>query len=266
MSGMTWALLAAGVFLVAYAVILISRQKQGKGGGKGLGVGFALVAALVWGMALGRLLEDFWTGMRLGAFAGLVLPAIGVLLQPERRGVVPALVLLILGVVMGAPVLSRLGDRILPSEAESKTARIEQVLNDLEERIEQGEAELKRLQKDREETVQALRSFGYDRFENVETDSAAFLRLKELMEIKRLQKALRGRLETFRKKRQQLSVALRRARRLADAESAAGDDLLEIDVESIVQEIKTTARRSQAKTVEEHMERDALRDLFDKAL
>jgi len=91
--------------------------------------------------------------------------------------------------------------------------------------------------------------------------------LDELAEIDQLQDLLGDHLVLLRNKREQLEVGLRRARRLEGTESAAGENLLDIDVEAIMREIELSSREpSRAVTVEEHIERQRKQALLDETM
>lgn len=266
MNGWTTALLAAGLFLVAYAILLLTRRKDKAGNDRKLGTGFALTAALVWGLAFGRLLEDFWFGLRLGLALALVLPAIGMLVKPQKRGVLSAMIFLMIAVGVGLPAVNKLWDHVADATGQNSVHAIENALSRVSGHIGESEQQLLELKQDRKAVAQELRRFGYTSLEELEKDSKALLRLNELAEIDRLQTALTDHLAMLRRKEEQLEVGLRRAKRLDGTEAAAGEDLLDIDVDQIMREIESSQLPERAATVEEHLRRREKQELLEETM
>lgn len=266
MNGWTTALLAAGLFLVLYAILLLTRQKGEASNDKKLGAGFAILAAIIWGLAFGRLLQDFWFGIRLGFALAMLLPAIGMLVRPRKRGVLSAMIFLMIAVGVGLPAVNELWSRIAVATQPNSVREIENALSQVSNHIEKSEKQLQTLQRDRKAVAEELRDFGYTSLESVEEDSEALLRLNELAEIERLQGALKEHLVLLQNKQKQLQVGLRRAQRLDGTEKAAGESLLDIDVEKIMQEIESSALPERAVTVEEHMQRREKQELLKETM
>lgn len=267
MNGWTAALLAGGLFLAFYSIFLLTRKKEGGDTDRKLGSGFIFLAAIVWGLAFGRLLDDLALGMQLGLSLALLLPAVSMLLNPRRRGVLFSMALLMVAVGVGVPAVGQLWERLKNVAQPGQADEIEAALDRVSRQIGESDAQLVQLQRDRQQVERELREFGYSSLEALEANREAALRLDELAEIDQLQDLLGDHLALLRNKREQLEVGLRRARRLEGTESAAGENLLDIDVEAIMREIELSSREpSRAVTVEEHIERQRKQALLDETM
>jgi len=75
--------------------------------------------------------------------------------------------------------------------------------------------------------------------------------------------AARARLERLQADVPQLESALRRLERLEEAEAATGEAVDEAEIEQIVERLRAEAAEPGLVTVEEHMQREALRAVFE---
>ena len=264
MSPFRWGMIVVGAFLVLYAALNVLGAKGGKNRRRAtLGCGFALLAGLVWGYALGGFLGGFWPGMRLGLAVALVLPALAALANPGRGGIVAAAVMLVLAVVLGAGMVPRLFNR-LGASAPSRLAReVSGTLEEARTRIVSTEQHVEDLEDSRKDLRKQVAALGYDDFESLAADAEAYALLTELGDMDRLLEAGRARLERLRADVPRLESALRRLERFEAAESATGEPIDEGEIEQVVERLRAEAAEPGPVTVEEHMQREALRAVFD---
>ena len=196
MSTFSLVLLVVGLFLVAYAVAMIFSRRAGEGGHRRetLGCGFTLLAALVWGVALGRYLGNWSAGMRLGIACALVLPALATLVQPRRGRVLASAVLLTFAVILGASAVPVLWVRVRPprpaaavQEAKSARKQLQQIIEDNEQKIADTQQHLATLADDRARLRRDVRALGYSNFDTISSNPGGLSLLQELAEVERLE-------------------------------------------------------------------------------
>lgn len=256
---------AVGVFLAAYAtVLLFTGRKPGEEHREKVGCGFMLVAGLVWGYALGNYLNSLWAGMRLGLALALLLPALATLLHPARGRVLSAIVALTLAALLGGSVAPRLWERLNPSDAEATARKLEQRVQNVRSGIQETRGKLNRLREDRREVKQRIERLGHADFESLAADAAGYAMLKELAELDRLIPALEDWLAKAQDKLDRLEVAERRFERLAEVESATGTPIEQTELEEMLEEMEPPPRAAAPATVEEHVEREDLRRLYQR--
>lgn len=264
MSPFRWGMTIAGAFLVLYAALNLLGAKGGENKRRSaLGCGFVPLAGLVWGYVLRGFLGEFWPGMRLGMAFALVLPALAALANPGRRGVVAAGVMLVLAVVLGAGEVDRLFDRLGTSRPGRSVREVSATLEKAREHAQTTKQHVEDLEDSRKGLRKKVAALGFDDFELLAADPAAYALLTELGEVDRLLDAGRARLERLRSDVPQLESALRRLERFAEAESATGEPVDEAEIEQIVERLRADVAEPAPVTVEEHMQREALRALFE---
>ncbi|MFW6162204.1 MAG: hypothetical protein ACODAJ_05500 [Planctomycetota bacterium] len=266
MTTFSWILLAVGAYLVLHAAIVMFRA--GRGGGdtsrETLGCGFILIAALVWSIALARWLDDASAGARLGIALALLLPVLATLLGGNRRRLVASIVLLTLAILIGASSVPVLWDKLHPPRTRVTLEKVDAALGRLDTQIANTQAYLGRLAEDRERLKEEIRTLGYADFSALAADPRGYALLQELDEIDRLERAARGRLTHHAALLGRLKTARRRLRRRLDAE-ASGIEVEDAELDAILAEARREPTTSLAPaTVEEHVERQRLQDLFQR--
>ena len=110
MEALSWALSAAAVLLMLYAmrVVLQERDSEKPGNKAGLGCGFFFLACLLWSLAAHRWVGGWGNGFRLGMGVFLATPAIGALTKPQGARLLLGLVGLMLGILLAFPVIQEL--------------------------------------------------------------------------------------------------------------------------------------------------------------
>ena len=256
-------MLAVGLFLVVYAVLALSGRTKRKGrGGQSIGCGFALMAGVVWGIALSHYLGDWWAGMRLGVAFAMLLPVLATLLRPEPGRVLAAVVLLSLAVVVGASAF-QLYHRISPSPPEATVQQVQSTLTELRKHIDDTSALIERLTGDRADLKKALGAFGYTTFEQARADDKAYAKLRELADVERLLSDARDRLATLKDDADRLESAVHRLERLAQAQSATGEKVDSAEIAVIMEDARREEPEQGPATVEEHVQEEQLKQLFD---
>jgi len=261
MSTFHWVLVVVGLFLVVYAALVLLKR----GGGRrreSLGCGFVLLAGLVWGFALANYLGSWWAGMRLGLAAALVLPALVTLTHPTRGRLWASVVLLTFAVILGASVVPRLWEKVRPEKQFAAVRQAEEAVAKLRSDIQKTEDHIRTLDADREALASDIQSAGYADFEAIADDSEGYALLKELADVDRLRTEANERLERLGATLEQMESALRRVRRIAG--SAAQD--AEQQMAAALDEARQGLQATRPVTVEEHVERKNLRDLFENGL
>ncbi len=110
MTVINWALDAAALLLVFYAIRVLAQDPDEKhpGGRAKLGAWFFFLACLLWSLASEPWVGDYWSALRLGLGVFLLAPAIGALVKPHGFRLVMGLIALIVAVLSAAPVIQNL--------------------------------------------------------------------------------------------------------------------------------------------------------------
>jgi hypothetical protein len=106
-------------------------------------------------------------------------------------------------------------------------------------------------------------SLGYGDFDSLAADAEAYALLAEMAEVDRLLAAGRARLQQLQADVPRLESALRRLERFEEAEAATGEAFDKAEIDDIVERLRAEAAEPGPITVEEHMQREALRDVFE---
>lgn len=264
MSPFRWGMLVAGAFLVLYAALNVLGAKGGKNKRRAtLGCGFVLLAGAVWGYALGGFMGGVRDGMRLGLACALVLPALAALANPGRRGAVAAGVMLVLAVVLGAPVVPRLLQGLGSSSPSLLAEKVAGSLEEARDYVKKTGKHIEHLEDSRRNLRKKIAARGHGDFESLAADAEAYALLTEMGDVDRLLQSARSRLERLNSDVPELESALRRLERLQEAESATGERVDEAEIERIVERLRADTTEPSPVTVEEHMQREALRALFE---
>ncbi|MFO8008693.1 MAG: hypothetical protein R6V05_13260 [Candidatus Brocadiia bacterium] len=264
MNALSLAFAVVGLFLAVYAVaFLLRRHPEGAGRARtSLGCGFILLAGVTWGLSLGWYLDDQWAGLRLGFALALFLPALATLLRPSKGRALAAAVALAFAVLLGVSALPGLRDRLSPSRPAATAQEVRTTLGELEVRITDTEDYIAELRDERERLRDDLADGDYGDFSELADDAAAYARLEELAEVDRLIEDSEQWLAQARRNLEQLRIAARRIDRLARGETATGVEVDQAEIERILREARTPPPAKPA-TVEEHVEREELRRLFE---
>lgn len=253
-----------GACFVLYAVAKLARS--GRARDQSLGCSFTFLAAIIWGLAFTLQLASIWDGTRLGFGLALVLPALAALAHPRRKNLVGALVLLGVALILAGPVIPKAIDNWTPTERAKIVKDLEHVQKDLEQRIEKTENYLDELRSDADDLSARVIDTGYADFDELIEDAAALRTLQELHEVKLLQAQAKKRLAAYRDSLDDVESAIRRAKRLVRARKALDQDARLPDAGAIRAEINETSRELGPITVEERIDRETLRGLFEEII
>ncbi len=263
MSTFSWALLVVGLFLVLYAALTLARVgRDGNGRRQSLGCGFALLAAVIWGLAFARYIGDWWAGVRLGFAFALLLPALVTLFNPGRGGIATAVVLLALSVILGASAVPALWARVQPGVARSRLQRVEDAIHETRNFLAATQAQISELHAEETQLKERIKDRGHKDFDALAEDPVAYGLLEELAQVRQLSRDAEARLEALESDLARLQAVRRRLERMAEARHA-GADISDEEVANILDESPSGLRPPQ-RTVEEHLEREELRDLFEE--
>ncbi len=262
MSTFSLVLLVVGVFLVLYAALSLTRRGPSHARER-IGCGFMLLAGLVWGIALARYLGDSWAGIRLGMAFAFVLPALAALTNPVRGRFISAVVLLSFAVILGATAAPKLWRKLRPPAAESTVSEVEATIDELSRRIEETRGHIERLERDREDLRSRLRGFGYADFDSLAADDAAYAVLVEYAEVLAMIDRAESAIAQYSDSLERLRSALRRIRRVAGSEPAVGRETAEGEIRDILQQTEHERVDLGPATVQEHVERERLREVFE---
>lgn len=263
MSILSLSFVVVGLFLAGYAMVLLfgRSEENARGRREGLGCGFVLLAGFVWGLSFGWYLDDRWTGLRLGFAVALLLPAVATLLQPGRGRTLVAALTLGFAVLLGASALPGLRSALSPSQPAATAQQVHQTMGELQDATEDTEDYIDQLRHEREDLKERLRARGYADFDALAEDPTAYAMLEELAELNRLIEKSEQWLSDARQNLERLRVAERRIDRLARGELAMGIEVDPEEVNRILREARTPPP-SGPTTVEQHVQREELRDLF----
>lgn len=228
MEALSWALTAAAVLLVVYALRVITQDRDPDKPGKkaGLGCGFFFLACLLWSLAAHQWVGGWLDAFRLGMGVFLATPAIGALTRPHGARLFLGVVGLVLGIVLAGPVVKDLLTQVEQRETVQLSEELER-LTDNEARLAGALADW---EEERLSLAGGLQAEGHDGFDAVQADPAALANLERLLEVQGLLEQGRSRLSQVRKAIRGIEdqVALK-------GEEAEADDLAEhlgLDVEA----------------------------------
>lgn len=267
MSTFSWVLVVVGAFLAIYAAsVLAGRQKVGDDGkgrtSESLGCGFVLLAGAFWGIALARYLGDWQAGLQLGIAGAILLPVVATLLGRGKSGIVRSVVMLAIAVALGASALPKLTGRLKPTKSGSTVQNVESAVADLKTQIENTRTQIGRLRGERKLVKSKVSALKFDDFAAISKAPKGYALLKELEDIDQMVTAAAKRLPEQENLLVRLEAAQRRIKRHADAE-AAGVELDEKEIQSILEEARQKPTTAVVVTVEEHVERAKLEKLFE---
>lgn len=265
MSIFSGAMLALGLVLIVYTVLLLLRPDPGSGRKReSIGCGFVVVAGLVWGLGFRVLLNDGDAGMRLGIGLAFVLPTVAALLRRGRGGILLPLVLLFCAILLSASAVPRLIAWTRGDHPGNVVQRLENTARETRKDLAEAVRHRDRLAADRIRLTGRIRESGYEDFASISKDPAGYELLKELGDVDRLSRAADERLATLRAERDRLEDALRRVERLVDSEKVTGKRADRAEIRRIVDDSLLGEEEGAPATVEEHVKRGELQELFER--
>lgn len=258
-------MLALGLVLVVYTVLLLLRPDPGQGRRReSIGCGFVVVAGFVWGMGLGALLNDWNAGMRLGIGLAFVLPTVAAVLRRGRGGIFLPLVLLFCAILLSASSIPRLMAWARGDRSGNVVQQLENTARATRRDLAEAARHRDRLAADRIRLTGKIRELGHDDFESISNDQAGYELLEELGEVERLSRVAEERLAGLRAERDRLEDALRRVDRLVDSERITGERADRAEIRRIVDDSLLGEEEGAPATVEEHVKRGELQELFER--
>jgi len=240
---------AGAVLLLVYA----ARTMVSKEGKAQMGCGFAVVAAVLWSLALGRRIPNFTTqdGLRLAAGALLLLPGFRVLFQHGKASVVSGAIGLVLASVIAGPVVQRYLDEAGILEGPRTT----------EEQLAATDEEIQRLQELRVQLAgdmltrkQRVTERGHANAEALAADADSMQLMREYAEFKTRIADLDARLATLEVERGKLAAA--------DADTTK--TLTELELDRIRREVVEASDVNAKSALEIFTEQRQLLDLFEQ--
>lgn len=270
MSGFQWALVGASLFLALYAVrLLFGGRADEDGRRKKLGCGFTLVAVTVWSFAFSDALDSYGSGLRLALGLALVLSSLQVVFRPQTGRIAVAVTSLALGLWLAGPVVTGSWHRLRPSASESSLDELQTRIDELQRTLAGLDGYRETLRSDRRELEDELRRAGFADFDALAADPEAYARLREMAEIDEMLAAADQRQAAIEQRLPELESALRRLRRRVEAEATLGGELSEDEIRALLDESATlplgpAGAPPRPTTLEEHLERKALQELFEQ--
>lgn len=225
MEELSWALTAAAVLLVFYALRVLMQDRDAEKPGKkaGLGCGFFFLACLLWSLAAHRWVGGWLDAFRLGMGIFLVTPAIGALTKPHGARLFLGVIGLVLGIVLAGPVLKDLVFEVQQAESVGLQEELDELRGKeitLAGRVAEWEAESLTLS-------DVLEAEGYADFAALQADPAGMANLEQLSNTGKLLALGNDRLTQLRAAIS--SVEGRISTQGADAEADELADLLGLD-------------------------------------
>jgi hypothetical protein len=240
---------AGAVLLLVYAARTLF-TKEGKAQ---MGCGFAVAAAVLWSLALGRGIPNFTTqdGLRLAAGALLLLPALRVLFRHGKASVVSGAVGLVLASVIAGPVVQRYlaeaGILQGPRTTKEQLAATDEEIERLEELAVQ-------LAGDQATRMKRVAERGHTTSEALAADPESMKLMREYAELDARIVDLQARLTTLRAERA----------KLASAELDGTRSLTELELDKIRREVVEASDVSEKSALELFTEQQQLLDLFER--
>ncbi|MDA1264512.1 MAG: hypothetical protein O2816_05460 [Planctomycetota bacterium] len=252
MQALSWALTAAAVLLMLYALRVVTQDKDpDKPGSKaGLGCGFLFLACLLWSLAAQRWVGGYWPGFRLGMGIFLATPAIGALTKPHGARLFLGVIGLVLGIVLAGPVVQDLVTGIKEAPRQQLETQVEEWEKDEDKLIEAT----KTWEGERLELTAELQTKGHADFASLQADAGAVSALKRLKEVAGLIDIANDRLNKL-----QALIASAKAE-LEKEESDSEQDELERLLGLEAGDMPTEEDLS---LIEEAMQQQGLQELFD---
>lgn len=240
---------AGAVLLLVYA----ARTMVSKEGKAQMGCGFAVAAAVLWSLALGRRIPNFTTqdGLRLAAGALLLLPAFRVLFQHGKASVVSGAVGLVLASVIAGPVVQRYLDE----------AGIVRGPRTTEEQLAATDEDIERLQQLRAQLTGDMLTRKQRVTERGHADAAALAADPESMQLMREYAEFKTRITDLDAR---LSTLRAERAKLAAAEADSTRTLTEIQLDQIRREVIEASDVNDKSALEIFTEQKELLDLFEK--
>ena len=242
---------AGALLLLVYAArTMVSKEGQAQ-----MGCGFAVAAAVLWSLALGRRIPDFTTadGLRLALGALLLLPAFRAIFRHGKDSVVSGAVGLVMASVIAGPVVQRYLDRAGILEAPKTPA---QQIVKTEEEIERLEGMRLALAGDMAVRKKRINERGI-------SDKEALLRDPEAMQLLREFDGFRTRLVDL---EQRLERLREERSKLAAAEADTNRTLTEIELDRIRREVTAASDLSDKSLLEQFSAQQDLGALFEREI
>ncbi len=258
LDALSWALTAAAVLLVIYAlrVTVQSRDPEKPGQKAGLGCGFFFLACLLWSLASHRWVGGWGNAFRLGMGIFLATPAIGALTKPHGARLFLGVIGLMAGIVLAGPVARDLVVGYQEREEAAPRLELEGRIGELRDAEGKLVEALDRWNGERLELTATLQSSGFADFSALQQDRASLARLERLDEIGRLTDEASARLDQVRETLRASEAELQRLTQAGEDAAASGLKLPETTGSS-------TPTSSDLSPVEEYARQKRLEALFE---
>jgi hypothetical protein len=218
MTPLNWALDAAALLLVLYAIRVLAQdpdEKYPQGRAK-LGCWFFFLACILWSLASAPWVGGYWSALRLGLGVFLLVPAVAALIKPHGGRLVMGAIALIVSVLLAAPVVQELVGRW--RTANSPVSELETRIDQLTEYESALVLAIEGWEEARVESRATVVAAGAADFSGLEGDPAALAALERMAELEQFLDLTRTRLEVVRTHMTQTGTELERIRQdeLAD--------------------------------------------------
>ncbi len=255
-----WALTAAAVLTLLFAIrVLFASSKGGNAGREKLGFGFSVVAAGLWIYVLRHHLGELGPAIRLGAGPLLVMPAVSAIARPARAQIIRATGGVILAVLIAGPVVSDLWTDYGP-DTRSKTVRqIEAQLEEARSLRSELTSRLATYNTLEANTKAELQAFGSD-WKAVEGNPEALRKLELLAAVRLKVDEARGTLAKLDSRTKRLNEALESGQEGAAPEQTQPES----ELERIKRQLEQEGESADIGIVEQHMQAQKLRALFEE--
>jgi hypothetical protein len=193
---LSWAMTAAAVLLMLYAlrVVLQGRDPEKPGQQAGLGCGFFFLACLLWSLASHDWVGGWWNAFRLGLGIFLVTPAIGALTKPHGARLFIGVVGMILGILLAGPVVKQLALGYQDHQDSAPRLALEARAGELREAQATLTVAVAQLQAELVGLTTSLQQTDHVDFASFSTDPAALASLERLGKVEQLIDLARSRL------------------------------------------------------------------------
>ncbi|MEZ6014830.1 MAG: hypothetical protein R3F49_06945 [Planctomycetota bacterium] len=240
---------AGAVLLLIYAArTMFSKQGQAQ-----LGCSFAVAAAFLWSIALGRRIPDFTyqDGARLGLGALLLLPAFRALFQHGKGSVVSGALGLVMASIIAGPVVQRYLDRAGLLQG---PRTVQQQLTATDAEIDRIDALRKQVGAEMETRRMQVAQKGHADAEAFAADADAVELMREYAGFEARMSDLKARLEALRAERNKLAAAI----------EEGSESMTETELDRIRREVKEAADTGDKSMLERFSEQQQLKDLFKR--
>jgi len=257
-------LLGAVLAVIAFAALLEPpRPRTGRRPHRA-GYLFVLLTGLAWTGCFGLYMGDRATGMRLGFFFALLVPAVTGCLRSHGRQLIVALVSLSAAIIIGAPALPKLIKRMHPGRSTASITQINKAMVVLNERIEETGKQRRQLTSIGKRLRKDMRRRRNQDFDDIMSDAQAYGTLQNLAAQQVLMQESNDYLILLHDDKHALTSEYRRLRKLSTEERHTAETNYTVaDIDALLDDTRVPPWDESLRPLPEDFSDARLQELFD---